>query len=228
MQIVLAAGDEEERDVLTYLLRRSGFSIVASADYSRVLKTWADHPADILIVVSPPKSEPLQVLQTIRQVTRVALILVVEALPEQEFCELLKEGADVVLMRPFSLQVFLAQTRALSRRSATVPAFVLPSMVHSSIALDPSTRTVTVSGRNPVRLTQLEFRLLYTLMLNQGQVIPLEVIVERIWGYSGEGNRDLVRGLVSRLRHKIEDNAEHPQFVETIPGVGYRFGSEVP
>jgi DNA-binding response OmpR family regulator len=91
------------------------------------------------------------------------------------------------------------------------------------LVLDPATRTVEVSGRPSQRLTHLEFRLLYTLMMHQGQVIPTETLVERVWGYSGQGDRDLVRGLVSRLRAKVEVDARNPQYILTIPGVGYSF-----
>jgi DNA-binding response OmpR family regulator len=89
--------------------------------------------------------------------------------------------------------------------------------------VNPATRTVRVNGRQPQRLTQLEFRLLYVLMLNRGQVIPTEVIIERVWGYTGDGNRDLLRGLISRLRRKIEPSPNEPYFIQTIPGAGYRF-----
>ena len=73
------------------------------------------------------------------------------------------------------------------------------------------------------RLTQLEFRLLYTLMTHRGQVIPSENIVENVWGYSGEGSKELVRGLVQRLRSKVEPEPRHPRYITTVPGVGYRF-----
>jgi DNA-binding response OmpR family regulator len=57
-------------------------------------------------------------------------------------------------------------------------------------------------------------------------VIPVDVIVERVWGYTGQGSRDLVRGLVSRLRRKIEPNQGEPRFIQNVPGVGYRFSLE--
>jgi len=72
------------------------------------------------------------------------------------------------------------------------------------------------------RLTPLEFRLLYTLMLHRGQTLPNEVIVERVWGYSGEGSSVLVRGLIRRLRAKVETDPRHPQYIALVPGVGYR------
>ncbi|MGB2964561.1 MAG: helix-turn-helix domain-containing protein [Anaerolineales bacterium] len=82
---------------------------------------------------------------------------------------------------------------------------------------------VQVGERNPVRLTHLEFRLLYTLITNPGQVIPTENLVEYIWGYSGEGNRDLVQGLVQRLRSKIEPDPRNPTYIINSPGIGYLF-----
>ena len=65
--------------------------------------------------------------------------------------------------------------------------------------------------------------MLHTLMLHHGQVLPAETLVENVWGYGGEGERDLVRGLVSRLRAKIEPHPHEPQYVLTVPSVGYVF-----
>jgi DNA-binding response OmpR family regulator len=72
----------------------------------------------------------------------------------------------------------------------------------------------------------LEFRLLYTLLINRNQIVPTETIVERVWGYSGRGDRDLVRGLVSRLRVKVEGDPHKPQYILTEPGIGYSFRIE--
>jgi DNA-binding response OmpR family regulator len=113
--------------------------------------------------------------------------------------------------------------RVLLRRTRTVPTFVLPHLNITEIQLDPDTRIVTVEGQEPRRLTQLEFRLLYVLMVNRGQVIPIDTIVERVWGYNGQSSRGLVRGLISRLRRKIEPDAQEPRFIQNIPGVGYLF-----
>ena len=70
-------------------------------------------------------------------------------------------------------------------------------------------------------MTHLEFRLLYTLMMHRGQTLPTAALVERVWGYEGEGSPELVRGLISRLRAKIEHNPKSPRLVLTVPGVGY-------
>jgi DNA-binding response OmpR family regulator len=85
---------------------------------------------------------------------------------------------------------------------------------------------VRVGRRKPRHLTQLEFRLLYLLMTHRGQVIPPDVIVDRVWGYAESGSRELVRGLISRLRSKIETDPTQPRLVRTVPGVGYVFDAE--
>jgi DNA-binding response OmpR family regulator len=91
------------------------------------------------------------------------------------------------------------------------------------IRMNPGTRSVTTDGRETVRLTELEFRLLHLLMTHPGQVMPSEVIVDRVWGYGESGGKDLVRGVISRLRAKIEPDPSAPRFVHTIPTVGYFF-----
>jgi DNA-binding response OmpR family regulator len=72
-------------------------------------------------------------------------------------------------------------------------------------------------------LTQLEFRLLYVLLTNAGRIHSAESLVEQVWGYNGEGNRELVRGLVQRLRGKVENDPRNPKYILTEPGVGYYF-----
>jgi DNA-binding response OmpR family regulator len=104
-----------------------------------------------------------------------------------------------------------------------VPSFSLPSLTQREVGLNPADRTVTVGNGPSARLTHLEFRLLYTLMTHVGQIIPTDQIVEHVWGYTGEGNRDLVRGLVQRVRSKIEDDPRQPKYIITELGIGYYF-----
>jgi DNA-binding response OmpR family regulator len=223
MQAFVVATDQEEREILTFVLRHAGLAVSPGTDLPRVLSNWQELPADLIVVAADDPQALLDGVRAVREVTEVPLVLLAERLTEERLCGLLRAGADLVLERPISPRVFAEYARGILRRTGAVPAFMLPRLDLDEIALDPATRTVAVPGREPRRLTQLEFRLLYVLMTNREQVIPTEVIVERVWGYSGEGDKDLVRGLVSRLRHKIEPDPDNPRFIETISGVGYRF-----
>jgi DNA-binding response OmpR family regulator len=223
MQAIVVSTDQDEKDMYTYVLRRSGLAVASSSSLERVLSNWTDHSADI-IVANLLETAPLEKLvEAVREVTQAPLLFITNPIAEQALCNLLLKGVDLVLQRPVAPKVVSAYVQVLVKRSSAVPSFVLPSLDLERITLDQATRTVSVSGEEPRRLTQLEFRLLYVLMTNRGQVVPLDDIVERVWGYTGEGNRDLVRGLISRLRHKIEPSPGEATFLETIPGVGYRF-----
>jgi len=226
MQAFLIAGDSDEREVLTFVLRHAGLAVSPSGDLARILANWTDLPADLIILAGSDAAEVEAQIAAVRGVTEVPLVVLVDTPAEARLLALLRGGADVVLPRPVSPQLLAEYARVVLRRSGAVPAFMLPRLDLEEISLDPATRTVVVAGREPCRLTQLEFRLLYVLMTNREQVVPTEAIVERVWGYAGEGDRELVRGLVSRLRHKIEPDPDKPRFIETLSGVGYRFSLE--
>ena len=174
-------------------------------------------------------------MKAIRAQIRIPLIIICNAITEHEHCELLDKGADMVFVRPVATRLFSRYTKILLRKGAGVPPALLDPIKSASVVLDPGRRAVLVKTKDQtehlVRLTQLEFRLLYVLMTNEGQVMPTEELVEKVWGYSGEGNRDLVRGLVRRLRRKIEvhDNESKKDavnLIQNLPGVGYRFNME--
>jgi len=223
VQAIVVSNDADEREILTFVLRHAGLAVAASGDLQRVLSNWLEHPADIILVALDRHTRLVEDVADVRAVTAVPILIIMDAPPEADLCAALQGGADLILARPVAGRVIASYVQVLVRRSGGVPLFVLPRLDLQDVALDPATRTIVVAGHEPRKLTQLEFRLLFVLMTNRGQVIPTDVIVERVWGYAGQGERELVRGLVSRLRHKMEPNPDQPRYIETVQGVGYRF-----
>jgi DNA-binding response OmpR family regulator len=221
MYAMLLAQNADERAVLSLVLQRAGLAVTMANDLERAMKTWLDRPADLILLAL--SGDPLAQVQRVRAETEAHLVIITDSLVEAVHYDLLQAGADLVLSRPFSARLLLAQVQALMRRSGSVPLFSLPTLNQAGLTLDSAARTVQVTGQPPRRLTHLEFRLLYTLMSHRGQILPSEVIVERVWGYSDQGDKDLVRGLVSRLRGKVEPEPRNPLYIRTVPGVGYSF-----
>jgi DNA-binding response OmpR family regulator len=222
MYALLVAEDADEAAMLSLVLQRAGLAVTTASDLERAMRSWVERPADVVLLALQKVGLREQV-QRVRAETEAALVLVTEPTEEGVHCGLLEGGADLIVTRPFSSRLLIAQVRALLRRVGGVPVFSLPTLSLWGLTLDPATRTVKVKGQPSRRLTHLEFRLLYTLMLHRGQVLPAETIVEQVWGYSGEGSRDLVRGLISRLRNKVEADPRTPFYILTVPGVGYSF-----
>ena len=226
MQAILVVSNPDERDILSFVLKHAGLSVANGRDLHAIAVKWLEHPADlVLVAVKDGRQLPNDLLE-LRNVTQIPCLVIVENPTEDELCQVLHAGADLVLSRPVAPRVLHEYILALLRRTRTIPTFVLPQLDVNEVRLDPDTRTVTILGQKPRRLTQLEFRLLYILMVNREQVVPVDLIVERVWGYTGQGSRELVRGLISRLRRKMEPDNSTPQFSQNVPGVGYRFTLE--
>jgi DNA-binding response OmpR family regulator len=228
MQAMLFSPHIEEASVLNLILQRVGFTVRTVHNLDQASDAWPEQSADFVLITLPDEiTRALKHIENIRLHTVIPICVISDPINESQLVDLLEAGADIVIQRPFGIRFLQAQIKALLRRSAGIPFFSLPILSQHDVVLDPSIRTVKVGDNQEKRLTQLEFRLLYTLMTNVGQIIPTEQIVEHVWGYSGEGNRDLVRGLVQRLRAKIEPISGKPRYVLTEPGIGYYFVREI-
>lgn len=222
MNAVLWATDADETAILTLVLQRTGFTVRHVRRAEEVLFTWQEKPTEFAILA--PRDEPiLKVVTQIRAIAEAPLVIILGLVSEDEVIELLEAGADQVVERPYSARKLIAQVKALLRRASGMRVLSLPALTLNTVSLDPANRMAQVLDRPAVRLTQLEFRLLYTLMIHAGQIIPTETLAEHVWGYANQGDRDLVRGLIKRLRIKIELDPHAPRMILNEPGIGYRF-----
>lgn len=224
MNALLFSEHAEEAAILKLILQQAGFSVRSVKDLNRATAILPEQPTDlVLITLEAEDKKGIDNVYQIRAYTAVPIIIIIEPLSDNLHVSLLEKGVDLVIARPYNVRTLLSQIRALLRRTAGIPFFSLPTLTQADLTLDPGSRLVQVGESKPKRLTQLEFRLLYSLMTYIGQIIPTENIVEQVWGYSGEGNRELVRGLIQRLRSKVEPDPRKPRYIMTEPGVGYYF-----
>jgi DNA-binding response OmpR family regulator len=227
MNALLICDSPEESALLAFLAQEAGLTSQSRSELEGAMTSYGEHPADLIVVASRELPIADQV-RRVRQEATAYLAVIAEGVREDEVCKSYELGADLVVVRPYSARLVLQQLRALVRRSQGTVLSILPNMRIGELALNPTARTAQVGRRHARRLTQLEFRLLYTLMLHNGHVVPTETIVERVWGYEGDGSAQLVRGLVRRLRTKIEEDPRKPRFVLSVPGVGYRLDTPQP
>lgn len=225
MYALLFAQDPDEAAILSLVLQRAGLFVTGANRLESAVKLTQEQPTKLILLASK-ETTSIAYVRRLHAEAEVPLIIITPQLDEETHIEILEAGADLIIMRPFSAKLLIAQVRALLRQTQGVSVTGLPTLQIASLTLDPATRSVQVNGENPRRLTHLEFRLLYTLMVHRGQVMPAEVLVEHVWGYTGQGDRDLVRGLVRRLRAKVEPDPRQPCYVVTVPGVGYSFNPQ--
>lgn len=219
MKILVVDDDLALADVIAFTLRRAGFQIELAHDGLTALERWRTESPDVVILdLNLPKMDGLAVCQHIRSQASTPILMLSVQGEDDDVVRGLELGADDYITKPFSPRQLVARIKAVMRRAGIVQS---PGpLAVGDLMLDIARREVTLADRAPVQLTQLECRFLEVLMLNAGQVLPADALINQIWGVSG-GDKVMLKQLVHRLRHKIEPNPSDPAYIETIPGVGY-------
>jgi DNA-binding response OmpR family regulator len=221
---ILAVDDDMELlGLISYALRQAGYLVVEAADGAAALTAFEREEPDLVILdVNLPRLSGLEVCRRLRDTSKVPVMMLTVRGTEEDQVQALDLGADDYLTKPFSPRTLLARVRALLRRAGDAASGGRPApLAAGDFSLDLEHQSVSVGGNPPVRLTRLELRLLQLLLANAGHTLPAERLLRHVWGSRGEGDRQLLKQLVHRLRQKIEADAAAPRYLVTVSGVGY-------
>ncbi len=220
MKILVVDDDLELAGLIGYALRQAGYLVVDAADGPTAMTAFErEAPSLAILDVNLPRLSGLEVCRRIRAAgSSIPIMMLTVRNAEEDQVQALDLGADDYLTKPFSPRTLLARVRALLRRGGVEKPAPLAA---GDLALDLEVAAVSVAGREPVRLTRLELRLLQILLANAGHTLPSERLLAHVWGSRGAGDRQLLKQLVHRLRQKIEVDAAQPRYLVTVSGVGY-------
>jgi DNA-binding response OmpR family regulator len=219
MKILVVDDDLELLGLIGFALRQAGYFVIEASDGPGALAMFGREQPDLVILdVNLPGLNGFEVCRRIRAEAPTPIMMLTVRSSEEDQVRGLDGGADDYLTKPFSPRTLLARVRALLRRAEIERPAPLAA---GDLALDVEIQSVSVCGAAPTRLTSLEFRLLQYLLANAGHTIPSERLTTHVWGYSGVGDKQLLKQLVHRLRQKIERNPAEPQYVLTVAGIGY-------
>ena len=221
---VLVVDDEPDIVALVaYHLAKAGYRVSTAANGTEAMDAAREErPALIVLDLMLPEMSGFEVLEKLRadEATRqVAVLMLTARREEPDRIRGLSLGADDYLTKPFSPRTLLARVKALLRRAGMENAAPLAA---GRVTLDVDEHTVQVGANPAVRLTQLELRLLQMLIANAGHTVSSDRLLMQVWGHKGSGDRQLLKQLVHRLRHKIEVDPANPQMLQTAPGAGYK------
>lgn len=139
---------------------------------------------------------------------------------EEDIVSALDNGATDYLTKPFRTGELLARIRSAIRRSQNTENHSV--VIAGELEIDLIARTVKKTGEM-IKLTSTEYNLLALFAKNEGKVLTHQLLLKEIWGYSYQQETQYLRVFVGTLRKKIEDNPNHPEYIVTESGVGYRF-----
>jgi heavy metal response regulator len=217
---------EDEKKVVSFIkqgLEEEGYAVDVALDGEEGLRMALSRVHDLIILdISLPKMDGLQVLKKLRQQRVIApvLLLTVRSTIEDRVLGL-DAGADDYLTKPFAFKELVARVRALLRRRGEAVPVLLQV---ADLTLDPARRVVSRGGER-VDLTSKEFALLEYFMRNFGRVLTRTMIIEHVWNYDFDTMTNIIDVYVNYLRKKI-DTGREPKLIHTVRGVGYMLKAE--
>src|SRR5258708_99665 len=197
-----------------------GYKMTTASNGEEALVAFErEAPELILLDLVMPRCGGLEVCQRIRESSTTPIIVLSVKGSESDIVSVLDLGADDYLVKPFRLAELLARVRAVLRRGNRS---IAPQKVHcGDLEIDTEQRRVHIKGRDIV-LTPLEYAVLAELANNVGRVMTTRLLLQRVWGYQYSDATGYVKGVVRRLRVKLEADPAHPHYIVTEPYLGYR------
>ncbi len=225
MKILIADDDPQILDALTvgFQLQWQEATVIPVSDGEAALRAFFEQEPDVVVLdVSMPGKNGFQLLKEIRQLSDVPILMLTARGQETDQVRGLELGADDYVVKPFSHLALLARIKAVLRRAQLPPPVrSAPDFVAGDLAINFQNRQVTLRGE-VIRLTPVEYKLLYHLVRNPGRLMPHQTLLDRVWGLDYGATTDQLKVFISRLRAKIEPK-DGPRFIETERGLGYRF-----
>ena len=228
--VALVVDDEPNLvELVRKYLEAEGFVVATAYDGMSALDIARAQPPDLVILdVMLQVLDGLGVCRRIRQFSDVYVVMLTARSEEIDKIVGLSVGADDYVTKPFSPRELVARVKAMLRRprgmgDATSESLITGPLVLESLEIDLESHEVRVHGEG-VHLTPREFDLLAALSAHPGRVFTRNQLLERVWG-DRYFDDHVVDVHVNNLRRKLGEDSEHPGFVETVRGVGYRFAS---
>jgi two-component system KDP operon response regulator KdpE len=221
---ILVVDDEPKiRLFIRASLEANGYDVYLAQDGIEAVDKAASIIPDVIVLdVGMPKMDGIEACRRIREWTDTPIIILSVHGDEKDKVRALDEGADDYITKPFGIKELLARIRVALRHSSVNE--VMPVVKAGDLEVDLSRRIVKKKDKI-VRLTGTEYNLLAYFIMNIGKILTHRELLNNVWGPEYGVESEYVRVFVKQLRSKIEDNPSNPQYIITIPRIGYRFVS---
>jgi DNA-binding response OmpR family regulator len=226
--ILVVDDDQKIVALVRAYLEREGFRVITALDGQEALAAIEqEDPLLIVLDVMLPEVDGMAVLRRVRQESDVPILMLSARGAVADRIQGLAEGADDYLPKPFSPAELVVRIKAIIRR-AEVDRLALPTrgkLEHRDLVIDLDRHEVRRDSRL-IPLTQLELQLLATVVAGDGRVLSRDVLLDALYGHGGEPLDRTIDVHIGRLRAKLGDDSDHPRYVATVRGLGYRAATE--
>jgi DNA-binding response OmpR family regulator len=226
-RILVVDDDEHLAALLVLVLEGEGYPVTVATDAAGAIDEVKQAKTDLVVLdISLGADDGRMVLSQIRELGALPVILISGKGDTADRVLGLRLGADDYLAKPFSPVELVARVESVLRRVGPKQGSGRAEAANGAgdgLYLDERTREVRVAGQ-PIELTAKEFDLLAFLVRSPRQVFSRSQLLEHVWDSRPDWQDEAtVTEHVRRVRHKVEQDPEHPRWITTVRGVGYRF-----
>ena len=222
-KIKILVVDDEERmqKLLSDFLKMKDYEVLLAGNGEEAIDLFFKEKSIALIIldVMMPKMDGWTALKTIREHSKVPVIMLTPRSEENDELKRFDNGADEYISKPFSPKILVARVEALLRRSGVQKEELLEV---GGIVIDEAAHSVTVDGK-PIELSFKEYELLQYFVENKGIALSREKILNNVWNYDYFGDARTIDTHVKKLRAKLMDKGD---YIKTVWGMGYKFEVE--
>ena len=228
IKIVLVDDEPEILNLVRDYLSREGFTVLTATHGREGMQLIErEQPDLVLLDWMLPGMSGLEMCKSLRETSTVPIIMLTAKSEEIDRVLGLEFGADDYVVKPFSLRELLARVKTVLRRaSGTIQENATSVLVRGELNIDVGSHRVWKKGQE-LALTPTEFKILHLLASRPGTVYSRLQLLRQAMGEEYLYYERSIDTHVSNLRRKIEDNPSDPKYVETVFGVGYRFGEGI-
>ena len=223
-RILLVEDDTSLIDGLEYTLVKNSFDVRVAQTVQEALALFDQDTFDLLLLdLTLPDGTGFDICRSVRRHSEVPIIFLTSSDEEVNVVMGLDIGGDDYITKPFNLGELVSRIKALLRRARKLRSPILES---HGIAVDLMKGSATKNGQS-LELTAAEQRLLILFLQNPGMILSRNSILERLWDSPSDFVDDNTLSVyIRRLRRKIEDDPNHPAWLLTVRGTGYKWQSE--
>jgi len=220
-KVLVVDDDVKTVELVKLYLDRDGYQVLTAYDGIEALRLARERCPDLIILdLMLPDIDGLEVCRILRHESDVPIIMLTARTTDQDKLTGLGLGADDYVTKPFSPKVLAARVWAVLKR---LPGERGPEEIkHGELSMNFTKHEAWFSDR-PLNLTSVEFKLLGVLTKEPGRVFSRAGLIEEALGYNFEGFDRTIDVHILNIRRKLEPDPNHPRYIKTVYGVGYKF-----
>lgn len=219
-RVLVVDDDVKTVELVKLYLNRDGYRVLTAYDGVEALRLSREgHPDLIVLDLMLPGIDGLSVCRTLRDESDVPIIMLTARTTDQDKLQGLDLGADDYVTKPFSPRELTARVRAILRR---LPGEHGPREIsHGKLTVNFVKHEAYLAGKS-LNLTPTEFKILGVLIKEPGRVFNRAQLIEKALGYDFDGFDRTIDVHILNLRRKLEPDADHPRYIESVYGAGYK------